>query len=185
MGGQVPPNQFDCLEHKPQDRLIFDRLDPAHLGGGFDRVVNDGAFALGVFQIHAHRFENREQVGEENGRIDPENPLRAQGDFRGEIGPLAELDERHLAADIHVLGQVATSLPHDPDGAGIDRFPAASPQEAAVGEGIGVSRSDGIGGGRHGKSGQRDATAFPCRLRSSRMSRDRQGVTRTAQGVRG
>ena len=68
-------------------------------------------------------------------RIAASTPNRSRGrqrHFRREFRPLAKLDETHLAADRHVLGQIPARLTHDPDGSRIAWLAPGRLHEAAL-----------------------------------------------------
>ena len=78
----------------------------------------------------AHDFERQQQVGKDDGRIDAEGFRGRDGDLGGELGLLADLDERMLFADGAVFGHVASGLAHEPDGRAVDRLRLAGFDEA-------------------------------------------------------
>ena len=84
--------------------------------GGADRVVDDRAFALGEFELEAQGLEDQQDVGEEDRGVDPQAFGGGDGDLGGQLGALAELQERDAGADVPVFGHVPAGLPHQPDG---------------------------------------------------------------------
>jgi hypothetical protein len=59
------------------------------------------AFALAIAQLQAHRFDGQQQIGENDGRVHVQRFHRLQRDGGGQIGPLADLEQR-FGADVAV-----------------------------------------------------------------------------------
>jgi hypothetical protein len=58
---------------------------------------------------------HREDVGEQDRRIEIETPERLQRDFAGQFRIAAQAHEvARLLTQLAVLGQIAAGLPHDP-----------------------------------------------------------------------
>ena len=89
-------------------------------------------FAGDEAQLQAHRLDRQQQVGEDDGGIDVEDLDRLQRDRRGQIRPLAHLEDAVLGADLAVLLQVPAGLPHEPHRPHIGRPAAAGIEKSAV-----------------------------------------------------
>jgi hypothetical protein len=97
-----------------------------------NRIVDHRALALLILQINPHRFQNRQQIRKQNGSVHTKNLPGSHRDLTGQLGSLAELHEGNFAADCHVLRQITTGLPHDPQRSRIDGLPMHGPHEATV-----------------------------------------------------
>ena len=62
----------------------------------------------------------------------PRNFGGGDGDFGGERGFLADLEQRMLLADRAILRHVASGLTHEPDGRVVDRLGLAGANEAGI-----------------------------------------------------
>ena len=93
--------------------------------------MDDGPLALGELEGRAHRLERKQDVGEEDRRVDAE-PEGLQRDRQRKLGRLADLEERVLFAERAVLGHVAARLPHEPHRRDVGRLAPASAEEAVV-----------------------------------------------------
>lgn len=60
------------------------------IAGEPERVVDDGAVPWCEFEMHAHRLEDGEQIGEDDGRIDADALHGGDHDFRAELRVFAE-----------------------------------------------------------------------------------------------
>lgn len=69
----------------------------------------------GVVERHSEGFEWEQQVGEKNGGVEVEILDGPEGGIAGELGLLAEIDERMGAAEFLVVAVVTTGLAHEPD----------------------------------------------------------------------
>ncbi len=58
-----------------------------------DRVVDDGPFSLGKFEIQPQGLENQEDIGKENGRIDTQALGRGHCHLSRQVGPLAQFEK--------------------------------------------------------------------------------------------
>ena len=52
-----------------------------HVGRFSYRIVNHGAFALFIFQIEAHRLQDRQQIRKDNRRVHSQSLDRRHHDF--------------------------------------------------------------------------------------------------------
>ena len=100
---------------------------------GADGVVDDGAFAIDELEVEAHGGEGEEEVGEDDGGVDAEAFGGGDGDFGGDGGGAADVEEGVVLADGHVLRHVATGLTEEPDGSAVYGLAEAGTDEAARG----------------------------------------------------
>ena len=107
---------------------------------GADGVVDYGAFAVDEFEVEAHGGEGEKEVGEDDGGVDAEALRGGDGDFGGDVGGAADVEEGVVLADGHVLGHVAAGLAKEPDGGAVDGQAETGTDEAAGGGGC---RGDG------------------------------------------
>jgi len=149
---QIGPHTPDRLQHKVHLRHVLELAEPIDVAGCPQRVADRRAFAGGVLKLQAHRAEDRQQVGEQDRRVDTQCRLGTESHLRGEIGSSAQFEKRDLAADLHVLGQISTRLPHQPDRSRIDRLAADRLHEARFVE-WGGHRGGLAGGVRRGRTG--------------------------------
>ncbi len=83
--------------------------------GGADGLLDHRAFGGREVKGQAHDFQRKQQVGKDDGGVDPQSLGGRDGDFGGERGLLADFDEGVVLADFAVLGHVAARLAHKPD----------------------------------------------------------------------
>ena len=100
---------------------------------GAERCVDDGAFAGDEFEVEAHGREGKQEVGEDDGGVDAEAFGGGDGDFGGDFGGAADVEQRVVAADGHVFRHVAAGLAEEPDGGAVDGLAEAGADEAAAG----------------------------------------------------
>ena len=103
----------------------------------------------------AHDFERQQQVGKNDGCVDPRGLGGGNRDFGRDRRLLANLDERILLAQGAVFGHVAPSLAHEPDRRLVDRLRPASLHEAGFGgrhKPLNVAFSAGSGRVRNGET---------------------------------
>jgi hypothetical protein len=81
------------------------------------------------FQREAHSLCRDENVGEDDDGVNIEATQGLDGNFEGQIGGLADLEERVFCADFTVFREVAACLAHHPDGKTGNRFAAAGAKE--------------------------------------------------------
>ena len=113
---------------------------PGHVGRLANGVVDDRPLAGGELQIEPHRFEQGQQVAEDDGGVHAE-PLHGGDHHLGrETGRLAELEEPDILADGPVFRQVAARLPHQPDRRPLDRLAPAGPHEERLAEAVASGR---------------------------------------------
>ena len=129
---QLALEELDGLEHVAEALL---RLDDAELVDLRARVAM-GSWMTGPSPLANSNgapigSSGQEDVGEEDRRVDAEHE-RLERDLSGELGRLAELEQRVLLAQRAVLGHVAAGLAHEPDGRRVDGLAAAGAEEAIV-----------------------------------------------------
>ena len=133
--GKFSGKMFRDETHSFGDIAKFSGAVSAELGnvfGGANGLLDDGAFSRGKMKGQAHDFEGKQQVGKDDGGVDAENFSGGDGDFGGERGLLADFEQGILLADGAVLGHVASSLPHEPDGSAIDGLGFAGANEEGI-----------------------------------------------------
>ncbi len=95
--------------------------------------MDDGAFAGEELEVDPHGCEREEEVGEDDGGVDTETLGSGDGDLCGDFGGAADVEQRMVLADGHVLRHVAAGLAQKPDGSAIDGLAEAGANEAAAG----------------------------------------------------
>ena len=111
----------------------FEFQQAIDVGGRADRIVQHRPLAGRELQVDAHRFEDQQQVGEDDGRIDAEPLDRGEHDLGGEVGILAQIEKRGRSPQFAILGHIAAGLPHQPDGRPLDRLAADGLHQEAIG----------------------------------------------------
>ena len=104
----------------------------ADLLEGAEGLVDDGALAIDEFKVETHGCEREEEVGEDDGGVDAEALGCGDGDFSGDLGGAADLEQGVMFADRHVLGHVTTGLAEEPDGGAVHGATEAGADEAAA-----------------------------------------------------
>ena len=61
----------DTVEDVGQGVEVFELPDPRHIPRRADRIVDHRTLASGELQIEPHRLEDREEIAENDRRIDP------------------------------------------------------------------------------------------------------------------
>ena len=97
-----------------------------------DWVVNRGAFAFGKLQVQSHRFNDEQNVGKDDCRIDTETFRGSGRHFCGQCGRFAEFEKLRVRANFAVFRHVSAGLAHQPDGRVRNRLASASAHERAV-----------------------------------------------------
>src|SRR3954451_303693 len=141
-----------------QQRERVDVGDRAH-GVGDDR-----AYAGLDVQVDPGHHQRKDDVGEQDGRIDTVPADRLQGDLGDQVGVLAGGEHPGAGPQRPVLGQGPAGLAHEPDRDPADRQPARGPDEV---------RHDRVRGRRLGGRGVGSGTHD---RRSSQMPRGRRSV---------
>lgn len=129
---QVGPRLSDGFDDVVKCVGAFQIGNPIDVLRFADGIVNDGTVARREFKFHAHRFEDRQEIGKDDCRIDAEPFDGNAHHFAGQLWVLAEIEERSLGADFPILGHVAPRLPHQPDGRVGRRLATAGFHEWAV-----------------------------------------------------
>ncbi len=87
----------------------------ANVLGSAHRLFNFRSLAGREVKGQSHDFEREKKIGEDDGRIDPENLGRFNGDLGRDLRLLTDLNQGILLADGAVLRHIASSLAHEPD----------------------------------------------------------------------
>ena len=124
--------------HDEAEAIDVDKFpNPIQIGRLTHRIVDHRSLAGREFEVEPHRFEDRQQVAEDDGCIDAEPLDRGDHHLGGEAGCLAEFQEAHVLADGPVLRQIPACLPHQPDRRAFHRFAPARAHEQSLLAGIG------------------------------------------------
>ena len=93
---QIGPRLADGFHHEVKRVGAFELDDAIDVGRFAHRVVNLRAFALGEFKVHAHRLENRQQIGKHDRRVDAEQLNSRAHDLAAKLRIAAELEKTML-----------------------------------------------------------------------------------------
>jgi len=88
-----------------------------------------------ALKVEAHGSEGEQEVGEDDCSVNAEALGGGDGDFGCDVGGAADVEERVVLADGHVLGHVAAGLAEEPDGCAVDGLAEAGADEAGGGDG--------------------------------------------------
>ncbi len=94
--------------------------------------MHDGAFACLELEGQAHGLEGQQKIGKDDGGVHAELFRGGDGDFGGDVGLLADFDQRVVLADVAILLHVAASLAQEPDRRAVNRLAQAGADEAAA-----------------------------------------------------
>ena len=97
-----------------------------------ERGLDDRSFSRLEIERDAERRQGKEEVAEEDRRVDAESTHRLQGDLDGQLGRPAEVEQAVLLPQGAVLGHVSPRLAHEPDRRLVDGLAAARAEEAVV-----------------------------------------------------
>ena len=126
---QLAPDDADRLERARHRLLRRRRAEHVDVAARRDRVADTRPVALHEVEVEAHPDERREDVREDDRRVEAERVDRQQGHLRRELRRADDLEHRVLLPDRAVRGLVAAGLPEEPDGRPLDRKTAAGAQE--------------------------------------------------------
>ena len=93
---QIGPRLADRLEDEVERAELFQLEDAIDVGRRADGVVDHRPFALGEIQLQAHRLQDRQQVGEDDRRIDAQPLDGGTHDLAAELRVLAQLEKARL-----------------------------------------------------------------------------------------
>src|SRR5581483_2167724 len=91
-----------------------------------------GSIAFDELEIEPHDFERKQQIGKDDGGIYAQPLSSSDRHVGSKLRSFTDLDDRVLLSDLSVLGHVAPSLAHEPDGRHIHRLPAARTNKAGI-----------------------------------------------------
>ncbi len=131
-GRQVGARLPHRFHHEVQLIGVGELDHPVDVARFADRIVNLRPFVLHKLEFHAHRLEDRQQIGKHNRRVDAKLLNRRAHHFATALRVAAELEEAQLLADRAILGHVAAGLAHQPDWREVDRLAAARAEKHAV-----------------------------------------------------
>src|SRR3972149_252429 len=123
---------FDRFVHEGKFLLGIEIFQAVDIFAAAYRAMDDRAVAFGIFEADAQRFQNQQDIGEQNRRIDTQALDRRHGDLGGEVGLFAQLQKAVLRAQLAVLFHVAPGLAHEPYGRVRGFSPAAGGQARVV-----------------------------------------------------
>ena len=144
--GQRLPGQPHGLEDERDARQRVDHRQPVHVRRPAHRAADHRPFALDELQPHAQRLCGKQDVGENDRRVDPEAVHRQHRHLGCGLGRLAEVEEAEPFADRPVFGEVAAGLPHQPHRRGLGRLAPAGTEKDVAGPGAGHGRAGGARG---------------------------------------
>ena len=93
------------------------------------RLLMRGPSPVGERQLETHADERRQDVGEDDGGVEPKGANGLQRHLGGELGRANDVEDAVLLAQGPVLRHVAPRLAHEPDRRAFDGKPAAGSQE--------------------------------------------------------
>ena len=96
-------------------------------------MMDNRAFASLKLKVQPHALEGQQQVGEDDRRVDVELFRGGDGDLGGELGLLADFEQRVVLADGLILRHIAARLAQEPDRRAVDGTAQAGAHEAAAG----------------------------------------------------
>jgi hypothetical protein len=133
--GEVRGDLFDRLRNVEEvlDTIGAEGLDVLERANG---SVDLWTFAGYELEVETHGGEGEEEVGEDDGGVDVEALGGCDGDFCGDVGCAADVEQGVMLAHGHVLGHIAASLTEEPDGCAIHWLPKASADKAAAALGV-------------------------------------------------
>ncbi len=127
------PDQVDRVGYVAKLCARVGHAEAVDIGRTTQRAFEFRTFALGEVQTEAHRVRNRQDVGEQNRRVEIETAQRLQGYLAGELGVFAQVEKTAcLLARGSILGQVTPRLAHDPDRRGVGGLAQQSPDQAII-----------------------------------------------------
>ena len=126
---EAGPRGPDGVHHEAEAVDVVEFPHAADVVGRPHGVVDHRPFAVGELEVEPHRLEDREEVAEDDRRIDAEPCDGRDHHLGGEPRRLAQFEEADLVADGPVFGEVAAGLPHQPDGGPFHRLHAARPEQ--------------------------------------------------------
>ena len=126
-------SQADGWEQVRGRLLGLEHPQLPHLGGGPDRVLHHRPDRLLDLEWDPHPFQRQHDVGEEHGRVHPQQSDRHAGDLRRQLGIAHELHEAQLLAQGPIAGQGPAGLAHEPDRGGVGGLVASGSEQAQGG----------------------------------------------------
>ena len=90
------------LHHKGQRFGGIHLPQPFDVSRGLQGIVQHRPVAGAEFELHAHRFENQQDVGENDGRVDAQALDGVHRYLGGQVRRFAQFEERHLRAHLPV-----------------------------------------------------------------------------------
>src|SRR5262245_8016594 len=95
------------LEDKRKGFLRVEFEELFNMGSAANRIMNNGSIAFCIFESHTHGFERKQNVGEQDRRIDSQTFNRRYRDLGGEVGSFTEFEEVVLRPELAVLLHIA------------------------------------------------------------------------------
>src|SRR4029079_14599496 len=125
----LAPHDPDRFERSGQRLLRGGSAKEVDVARTRDGIADPRAVALHEVEAEAHTDERREDVREDDRRIEAEGIDREPGHLRRQLRGPDELEQRVLLAERPVLGLVAPGLRETPAGRARNRLAAAGSQE--------------------------------------------------------
>ena len=130
---ELPADQRHGIEHVAQ-RIVYVRLRQAlDIGRAAQRALEFGPFAADEVQPEAHGVRHRQDVGEQDRRVQRIASERLQRDLAGQLRIRAQAHEvAGLLPYRTILGQIPAGLAHDPDRRSRHRLALEGAEEKVV-----------------------------------------------------
>ncbi len=122
VGRELGAYRADRVEDRGDSLGRIGNPEPLDGGDAAHRVRDDGADSFDELDTGAHRDDRGHDVGEHDRRVDVVAAHRLERHLGGELGGAVDLEELVPRADLPVLGERASRLPHEPDRRPLDRL---------------------------------------------------------------
>ena len=96
-----------------------------------NRVMNDRSITFRELELETHGHENRQQIRKDDCRVHSQAINCSAHHLTAQLRLPTEFQKTLFCADLAILGHVASSLPHQPDGRSFGRLPTTCPHEKA------------------------------------------------------
>ena len=105
---------------------------PVDVRGRANRGMDHRTLGRLEGEIQAHALERQKKVGKDDGRVDVQLLGGGDRDLGGELGVLADFEQRMMPPDGLIFRHVPARLAQEPDGGAVDRLPQASAHKTAA-----------------------------------------------------
>ena len=123
------PNRLEDVR-KPFPRI--DDADPFDVGGRSNRVFDRRPFTLDEFEGQPHRREGKQQIGEQDRRVDVDDVYGLKRDRDGQLRLRADLKQGIALPQRAIVGHVPAGLAHEPDRRDVNGLAAAGAEKTVV-----------------------------------------------------